>query len=185
MPPSVSWWRFFRFQSVSKRFSMDFRGKVVILREFWKWRFAQNCHFRAFNASSDHKIIFVKCCLDHQLSNEVLGVIIRRLKSFWRTQTSIGSRFLMFFINFHQKWHVWYQKMLSRNCNVWFWNARKIFCSPPDVFNGLGRVVWDLGYLQNQTGWSYDASINFYATKRQLVAIFSFSKRLKAIFNGF
>ena len=61
----------------------------------------------------------------------------------------------------------------------------KIFCAPPDASNGFGEVVWDLGYPQNQTGWSYDASIDFYATKCKQVAIFSFSKHLKAIFKEF
>ena len=59
------------------------------------------------------------------------------------------------------------------------------FCAPPDASNGFGRVVWDLGYPQNQTGWSYDAWIDFYATKRKQVAIFAFSKHLKAIFKEF
>ena len=61
----------------------------------------------------------------------------------------------------------------------------KIFCSPPDTSDGFGRLVWDLGYPQKQTGWSYDASIDFYDHKRKLVAIFTFSYALKAIFNEF
>ena len=77
------------------------------------------------------------------------------------------------------------KKCFQENAMFDFGMREKIFCSPPDVFNGLGRVVWDLGYLQNQTGCSYDASIDFYATKRQLVAIISLSKRFKAIFNAF
>ena len=36
MPPSVSRWRFFRFQSISKPFSCDFGVKVAILEEFKK-----------------------------------------------------------------------------------------------------------------------------------------------------
>ena len=58
----------------------------------------------------------------------------------------------------------------------------KIFCALADVSDGFWKVVWDLGYPQNETGWPYDAWIDFYATKRKLVAIFSFSKPLKAIF---
>ena len=77
------------------------------------------------------------------------------------------------------------KKCFEENAMFDFGMREKNFCSPSDVSNGLGRVVWDLEYLQNQTGCSYDASIDFYATKRQLVAIFSFSKRFKAIFNGF
>ena len=77
------------------------------------------------------------------------------------------------------------QKCFEENAMFDFGMREKIFCSPPDAVDGFGRVVWDLGYLQKQTGWSYDAPIDFYATKRQLVAIFSFSKRSKAIFNGF
>ena len=73
------------------------------------------------------------------------------------------------------------EKCFQENAMFDFGMREKIFCSPPGVSNGSGRVVWDLGYLQNQTGCSYDASIDFYATKRQLVAIFSFSKRFKAI----
>jgi len=61
----------------------------------------------------------------------------------------------------------------------------KNFGAPPDASNGFGRVLWDLGYPQNQTGWLYDASIDFYATKRKQVAIFAFSKHLKAIFKEF
>ena len=61
----------------------------------------------------------------------------------------------------------------------------KNFCAPPDATDGFGKVVWDLGYPQNQTGWSYDAWIDFYATKRKQVAIFSFSKHLKASFKEF
>ena len=63
-----------------------------------------------------------------------------------------------------------------------FGMREKKFCSPPDVSNGLERVVWDLGYLQNQTGCSYDASIDFYATKRQLVAIFFDFKAFESYF---
>ena len=51
----------------------------------------------------------------------------------------------------------------------------KIFCSPPDASDGFGRLVWDLGYPQKQTGGSYDASIDLYDNKRKLVAIFTFS----------
>ena len=61
----------------------------------------------------------------------------------------------------------------------------QFFCAPPDATDGFGGVVWDVGYTQNQTGWSYDASIDFYATKRKQVAIFAFSKLLKAIFKEF
>jgi len=61
----------------------------------------------------------------------------------------------------------------------------KNFCAPPDASNGFEGVVWDVRYPQNQTRWSYDASINFYATKCKQVAIFSFSKHLKAIFKEF
>ena len=77
------------------------------------------------------------------------------------------------------------QKCFQENAMFDFGMREKIFCSPPDAVDGFGRVVWDLGYLQNQTGCSYDASIDFYATKRQLVAIFSFSKRFKAILKEF
>ena len=69
----------------------------------------------------------------------MLDVIIRRLKRIWRTQTSIDSRFLMFFIDFHQKWHVWYPKMLSRKCNVWLWNARKNFLFASGCLQWLGE----------------------------------------------
>ena len=61
----------------------------------------------------------------------------------------------------------------------------KFFCAPPDATDGFGGVVWDVGYTQNQTEWSYDASIDFYASKCKEVAIFLFSKYLKAIFKEF
>ena len=61
----------------------------------------------------------------------------------------------------------------------------KISCALADASDGFRKLVWDLGYPQNQTGWSYDASIDFYATKCKQVAIFSFSKHLKAIFKEF
>ena len=35
--------------------------------------------------------------------------------------------------------------------------CEKIFCAPPDASDGFGRVVWDVGYPQNQTGCPYDA----------------------------
>ena len=67
------------------------------------------------------------------------------------------------------------QKCCQENDMLGFKVREKNFCSPPDALDGFGRIVWDLGYRQKQTGWSYDASIGFYDPKRELVAIFSFS----------
>ena len=53
--------------------------------------------------------------------------------------------------------------------------CEKFFCAPPDASDGFGRLVWDLGYWQKQTWCPYDASIDFYDPKRELMAIFSFS----------
>ena len=61
----------------------------------------------------------------------------------------------------------------------------KIFCELADISDGFWKLVWDLGYPQNQTEWSNDAWIDLYAAKRKEVTIFAFSEPLKTIFKEF
>ena len=47
----------------------------------------------------------------------------------------------------------------------------KKICVLADATDNFWKLIWDLRYPQNQTGWSYDAWIDFYATKRTQVVI--------------
>ena len=67
------------------------------------------------------------------------------------------------------------KKCFQGNVIIVFGVRDKYFCEPPDDSDSFWKVVWDLGHTQKQTRRSYDTPIDFYATKRKQVPIFSFS----------
>ena len=78
----------------------------------------------------------------------------------------------------------------SKTCftaNVMFWLEVRVknFEMTLEFKICFGRLVWVRGYPQNQTGWSCDASNDFYDHKRAEMAILRFSSSQEAIFKDF
>ena len=96
MIPNVRWWRFFRFHSLSKPFSMNFSNKISEFQQFWKAVCCKDCKKyidqRIFLPSNK----FLEGNISPQLSNKVRGVFVNTTSMICGSQTCGEDDFYMF-----------------------------------------------------------------------------------------
>ena len=126
---------------------------------------------------------FAGCCLGPRLSNGTTCMVGIDTNHFLSSQTQAEAHFSCFFMKFHQNPQFWFKNPISSNVKKEVVERKKNFWWVPWATICSQEVVWVLGYLTKQTGWSYDTSINFYDSKRKERAIFSFSYPLRVVFN--
>ena len=125
---------------------------------------------------------FAGCCLGPRLSNDTICMVGIDTNHFLLSQTQAEAHFSCFSMKIHQNPHFWFKNPISSNVKNEFVERKNFFWWVPWAALCFQEVVWALGYLTKQTGWSYDTPIHFYDSKRKERAIFSFSYPLRVVF---
>ena len=125
---------------------------------------------------------FAGCCLGPRLSNGTTYMVGIDTNHFLSPQTQAEAHFSCFLMKIHQNPHFWFKNPISSNVKNEFVERTKIFWWIPWAIVYSHEIVWALGYLTKQSGWSYDTPIYFNDPKRKERAIFSFSYPLRVVF---